>query len=35
VLEKIGLRLEGRIKLAEDGAELKLFGPPAQVPTAH
>jgi RimJ/RimL family protein N-acetyltransferase len=34
VLEKIGLRLEGRIKLAEDGAELKLFGPPAQVPTA-
>jgi RimJ/RimL family protein N-acetyltransferase len=29
VLEKIGLRLEGRIKLAEDGAELKLFGPPA------
>jgi RimJ/RimL family protein N-acetyltransferase len=33
VLEKIGLRLEGRIKLAEDGAELKLFGPPAQVPT--
>jgi RimJ/RimL family protein N-acetyltransferase len=36
VLEKIGLRLEGRIKLAEDGAELKLYGPgpPAQVPTA-
>jgi RimJ/RimL family protein N-acetyltransferase len=34
VLEKIGLRLEGRIKLAEDGAELQLFGPPAQVPTA-
>ena len=29
VLEKIGLRLEGRIKLAEDGAELLLFGPPA------
>ena len=29
VLEKIGLRLEGRVKLAEDGAELNLFGPPA------
>lgn len=32
VLEKIGLRLEGRIKLAEDGAELKLFGPPVPWP---
>jgi RimJ/RimL family protein N-acetyltransferase len=29
VLEKIGLRIEGRVKLAEDGAELMLFGPPA------
>ncbi len=29
VLEKIGLRFERRIRLAEDGAELKLFGPPA------
>jgi RimJ/RimL family protein N-acetyltransferase len=29
VLEKIGLRLEGSVKLAEDGADLELFGPPA------
>ena len=29
VLEKVGLRLEGRIKLAQAGAELMLFGPPA------
>jgi RimJ/RimL family protein N-acetyltransferase len=28
VLEKIGLRLEGRVKLAEDGAVLNVFGPP-------
>jgi len=29
VLEKIGLRLEGRIKLVENGVELELYGPPA------
>ncbi len=29
VLEKIGLCFERRIRLAEDGAELHLFGPPA------
>ena len=28
VLEKIGLRFEGMIHLAEGGPELKLFGPP-------
>jgi RimJ/RimL family protein N-acetyltransferase len=28
VLEKIGLRFERRIRLAEDGNELNLFGPP-------
>jgi ribosomal-protein-alanine N-acetyltransferase len=30
VLEKIGLRLERSIRLAEDGPELKLFGPPGK-----
>jgi len=30
VLEKIGLRFEGRIRLVKDGPELNLFGPPTQ-----
>ena len=29
VLEKIGLRLEGRVRLTAGGTELKLFGPPS------
>jgi RimJ/RimL family protein N-acetyltransferase len=32
VLEKIGLRYERRVRLAEDGPELNLFGPPAGHP---